>query len=115
MNFKVTLDADSAFQQGLALQKSGRLLEARNLYQQALQLQPKHAGALHQLGVVALQSNRPDVAADLISRAIRCQLRSPAAQLNYGRALAQLQRHEQAIASYAKAIEFKPDYADAYN
>ncbi len=106
--------AEAAFRQGLGLHQQGRLEEARTLYRQALELQPEHCQALHLLGVVALQTNHPEPAAELIGRSILIDAQFAAAHLNYGSALSRLNRHEAAIASFDKAIALQPDYADAY-
>jgi len=46
--------------------QAGRSREAEQLYRQILAREPKHAGALHYLGVIAHQAGRHDIAADLI-------------------------------------------------
>src|SRR5215813_3111596 len=50
--------------------QAGRLNEAERLYRQNLALDPRHADSLHLLGMVAYQSGRHDVAAELIGQAI---------------------------------------------
>ncbi|MGO9988416.1 MAG: tetratricopeptide repeat protein [Steroidobacteraceae bacterium] len=58
--------AEAAYRQALALHGQSRLEEARILYQQALQLQPKHFQSLNLLAVIALQTNHPQDAIVLI-------------------------------------------------
>lgn len=51
-------------------QAQGRLPQAEQMLRQILQIQPRHALALHLLGVIAYQSGQPDLAIDLIRQAI---------------------------------------------
>src|SRR5687767_4391312 len=48
--------------------QAGRLIEAMELYQQALLSDPKHIGSLHHLGLVAIKIGRPEIAVDLIEQ-----------------------------------------------
>jgi len=50
------------FLQAVALHQSGRLADAQQLYQQILELEPAHADANHNLGVLAIQLNQPESA-----------------------------------------------------
>jgi predicted O-linked N-acetylglucosamine transferase (SPINDLY family) len=50
---------DRAFQQAVELHRAGRLPEAEQLYQAILQVQPAHAEANHNMGVLAVQANQP--------------------------------------------------------
>lgn len=59
-----------AFELALGHHQSGRLAEAEALYRQVLAAEPRHADALHMLGVLAHQVGRNDVAAELIGQAI---------------------------------------------
>src|SRR3974390_3612118 len=56
----VTMQAEALCRQGFALHQQGRCEAARQLYEQALQLQPRHFNALHLLGLVGLQSHQPE-------------------------------------------------------
>jgi predicted O-linked N-acetylglucosamine transferase (SPINDLY family) len=100
----------------LALQhhQAGRLPQAEAIYRQILQQQPNHADALHLLGVVALQTGQPAVAADLIGRAVAIQPNYPQAQNNLGEALRILQRFDEAIAAFQQAITLEPNNPEAH-
>jgi protein O-GlcNAc transferase len=115
VNLESTSAAEAAYQQALALHRSGRLADAWALYQNALQLHQGHSKALHQLGVIALQTNHPEIGVELIGKAILLDPRSAVAHVNYGRANHQLQRYSAALASYDTAIALQPGFADAYN
>ena len=56
---------------GLQEHQAGKLAEAEACYRAALKEKPRHADALHLLGVIAHQSGRHDEAVRLIREAIR--------------------------------------------
>jgi protein O-GlcNAc transferase len=96
--------------------RSGQLKEAERLYQQILQAQPRHADALHLLGVLSHQLGRNDAAADFIAKAIAENDRVSSFHNNLGNVLRALGRLEQAVTSYERALALKPDSVEAlYN
>ena len=112
---RVSATLQAKFQQGLALHQQGRFAEAERTYQEILQEEPIHFGALHALGMVALQTDRTQRGVELIAKAIKIKPNVAAAHHNLGYAFRALKRYQEALASYDKAIELKPDYAGAYN
>ena len=94
--------------------QAGRLSEAERLYRQVLQADPRHADALHFLGVLAHQAGRNDVAADLIGKAIAQNGRVPAFHNNLGNALKALGKFQEAAAAYGYALSLKPDNVAAH-
>ena len=64
--------------------QQGRLQAAEELYRQILQSDPRHADALHFLGVIAHQVGRHDVAIELMSLSIEQESRSPHVHNNLG-------------------------------
>jgi protein O-GlcNAc transferase len=103
------------FDQGLALHQQGRLADAERLYREVLRRQPNHFGALHLLGVIAVQTQHAKQGAQLIMRAIELNANVAAAHANLGKALLDLKRPESALASFDKAIALDPDFAEAHN
>jgi tetratricopeptide (TPR) repeat protein len=101
-------------QQALALHQRGNLVQAQSLYEQMLQVDPAHSDALHLLGVVAVQTNNPDRAVDLISRAIRLKPGDAMQYFNRGSALQALKQWTAALADYDSAIALAPAFAEAY-
>ena len=77
--------------------------------------EPNQADALHLLGVVACQTGRHLAAVEYIEQAIRVQGRVPDFHNNLGEAYRLLRRFPEAIASYRRALELKPDYVEANN
>jgi tetratricopeptide (TPR) repeat protein len=112
MTIELAAQTEAAFQQALALHRQSRLDEARVLYEQVLQLQPQHSPAWHLLGILALQSNQPELARELIEKAILIDPQQAEFHNSLGNALALLGRHEEAIPSYDKAVALHPANAD---
>jgi predicted O-linked N-acetylglucosamine transferase (SPINDLY family) len=102
------------YQQGLGLHKQGQLTQAKSLYEQVLIMQPQHFDALHLLGVIAVKDGNPELAEELIGKAIEINPNFATAHFNRGAALKRLNRLNEAIASYDKAIAIKPDYVQAF-
>src|ERR1700722_9603019 len=102
-----------SLQLALRLHQAGRTAEAEKLYRQVLTLQPNHPDALHLLGVLANQTGRFQEGFDLISRVVAIH---PEAEfyLNLGASLNGLNRTDEAIAAFSKAVSLKPDYAKAH-
>jgi protein O-GlcNAc transferase len=105
----------ATFEQGIALHQQGRLVEAERIYREVLRQQPIHFGALHHLGVIALDTRRTEQGADLIRKAIGLNANVAFAHSNLGKALLDLKRPEEALASCDKAIALAPDFAMAHN
>ena len=102
------------FQRAIGLHQQGNLALAQRAYAEVLQADPRHADALHLLGVIAAQSNDPAAAVELIERAIAIDPLNFAAYGNLGSALHGLRRLREALAAYDQAIAIKGDYADAH-
>jgi tetratricopeptide (TPR) repeat protein len=102
------------FRQGVTLHQQGRFAEAELVYREVLQHDPKSFEAMHLLGVIALQTRKPQQAVELIGKAIALNPAIPTAHCNLGSALTALHRHTEALASFDKAIALKADLADAH-
>jgi tetratricopeptide (TPR) repeat protein len=102
------------FQQAVECLKKGQLATARALCAEILKHQPNHADALHVAGVIALQSNDPRRAAELIGKALAVNPGNAAAHCNRASALQALNEWEAALDSYNAAIVHEPRFAEAY-
>jgi predicted O-linked N-acetylglucosamine transferase (SPINDLY family) len=100
----------------LAMQhhRAGRLAEAEGMYRQILTAQPNQSDALHMLGVLALQVGKPQLAVDLISRAIGINPRMAGYYSNLGLALTRLGRFAQAAEAIEQSIQLNPSLTEAY-
>lgn len=100
--------------------RAGRLDEAERLYRGVLSAEPRNVDALQMLGVIAHQRGRHADAIELMRRAIDVQAEtapaapSPHALNNLGEAYRAAGEPDQAIACYRRALEIKPDYAEAH-
>lgn len=95
-------------QKGWAEQQAGRWESAKNLYNQALIIEPRHGDALNLLGVLALQEHDPQRAAALIARAIEAQPSNPGFHANLGQAYLELRRVAEASEAFRQAEKLDP-------
>ena len=102
------------FDTALRLHQQGRLAEAEGVYRRVLAIDPRHADALHLVGVVAMQAGRPDAAVDLIAQAIAVHSSAAAFHSNIAEALRMLGRFDEAIRHLERAMQLEPGFADAH-
>ncbi len=114
MTVELAAQAEAAFRQALALHQQWQLDQARALYEQTLQLQPRHSPTWHLLGIAALQANEPERARELIEKAVLLDPQIAEYHNSLGNALALQNRHDAAIPNYDKAIELKSDVAETH-
>src|SRR5207253_9809131 len=96
MSASSTVSLQQLLNDGLVHHRNGRLAEAEALYRRMLELQPDQPDALNLLGVIALQSSKPQQAEELLRRSVQ---KAPtfATLNNFGEALRQLGRLSEAI------------------
>ncbi len=99
--------------QGIALVNQRRFEEALASYDQALQIQPRHADALCNRGNALISLNRIQDALDSYEQALAIQPQHMQALSNRGNILLLLNRYEDALDSYDRALAIQPNYADA--
>ena len=104
---------DDAFEQGLRHHRAGRLGEAEALYRRVLAAQPRHADALHFLGLIADQAGRPEAALDLIRQAIAINPRTASYHCNEGLILTRLGRFESAVLACRRALDLNASSIEA--
>lgn len=105
--------APATLEQAIQHHREGRLQEAEDAYRAVLAAEPENVDALHLLGVVALQSARHELAAELIERSLELAEANPAAHSNLGNVRAAQGRLEEAVGSYRRALELQPEFPDA--
>ena len=106
--------ADDVFAHALQLYRQGAFEQADAGLGKLLAMQPTHFDALHLQGLIASRLGQPKRAVELISRAIDQNAAVAAAHRHLGNALRDLGRFEEALASYASAIERRPNFKEAY-
>jgi protein O-GlcNAc transferase len=94
---------------------AGRLPEAEAIYRQLLAENPRHADALHLLGVIAHQVGQHDLAIEMISQAIRLNPSAADYHSNLGEAYKGAGKIDRAIESYRAAIKMNRAFIDPYN
>jgi len=108
-------DVRGELEKALLLHQSGRIQEARAIYEKILEIDRDHSDALHLLGFAAHQTGNNAAACDLISRAVRIHPEYPFYHNSLGLVLKDQGKFEEAIACYRKALELQPDMTEAYN
>lgn len=107
---------DAEFQRAYEHHRAGRVADAAALYERVVAAAPSHADALHLLGSIKAQSGQPAEGERLIAAALRIKPDVPLMWSNHGNALALLERRDDAIRSYDRALALAPGFVEArYN
>jgi predicted O-linked N-acetylglucosamine transferase (SPINDLY family) len=88
--------------------RSGRRAEAEAICRQILDPYPRHAPALHLLGILSGEAGRPDVAIELIGSALGAAPGVAVYHQDLGESYRRLGQWDKAIASLRRAIELSP-------
>ena len=106
--------AQSLINQALTEHRAGRLAEAERVYRQVLEIDPKHADAMHLLGMIAFQTGRLDQAGETIRKAIAIHPAAASYHSNLGNVLQAQDKLQEAAASYRSALALRPDLAETH-
>ena len=99
---------------GWQYHRAGKLVEAAQLYRQALALSPNHSLANHRLGLVAHVEGRLDEAERLIRLAIANEPTNAIFHYTLGIVLFDAGKLAEAEAAYRAALTIKADFAEAH-
>jgi predicted TPR repeat methyltransferase len=110
-----SLSVDAALSQALAHHQAGRLQQAEQIYRAILQTQPFHPEANHNLGVLARQAGQHAAGLPYLKAALAVNPGSGKYLMSYTDALRALGRIDEVAAAYRRALELKPDFAEAHN
>ena len=94
--------------------RQGRLGDAEALYGRVLALEPRHADALHRLGLIAYQVGAATVAIDYIDRALGVDDRNSAFHTHRGLALAAAGRLDDASSACRTAVSLNPQSVEGH-
>ncbi|RAU22894.1 hypothetical protein CU669_05795 [Paramagnetospirillum kuznetsovii] len=108
------MDIESELQQGIELQKAGRLGDAVRHYKLVLEVDPANVDALNLMSVLALTAGDFQTAASLAFAAVSEQPDWFVSRVNLGNALQAQGRHDEAIDAFQQAIALNPSSAEAY-
>jgi tetratricopeptide (TPR) repeat protein len=103
LRYLMELTIEQALQQGVAAHKEGKLQDAERLYRAILQSQPLHPDANHNLGLIAVSVNKPDVALPLFKTALEANPKIEQFWLSYIEALIKEKQFENAKAVLEQA------------
>jgi tetratricopeptide (TPR) repeat protein/2-polyprenyl-3-methyl-5-hydroxy-6-metoxy-1,4-benzoquinol methylase len=106
--------AQRLFAQALQYHQLGQLPEAERYYRSMLAVKPKHEHSLYNLGLLALQTGRNELGADMLGKAVAINGRDPEWRYNYAFSLQQSGRLDEAAEQYGRAVALKPDYVEAH-
>ncbi len=107
-------NAQALFAEGAQHHQAGRLSDAERCYRQAITADPRHPDALHWLGVLAGEAQRPDIALQLIDQAIAARPIFSEALTHRAVALLALGRMPEAAESYRRAVAQQRDNVQAW-
>ena len=95
-------------------QQAGQFARAEELLREILRLDPNHADALHLLGLLALDTQRLDLALDSITRATELKPEHAAYHLDLGHVYRALGKPSEAKACFERAGALDPASANAH-
>lgn len=108
-------DAERWFQRGLELEQSAAPLEeVREAYLKALELDPKSAGALVNLGTLHFNARKWKEAEQFYRRAIEVDPDYALAQFDLANLYDERGDRTKALEHYTAALKLSPNYADAH-
>jgi tetratricopeptide (TPR) repeat protein len=111
---KDVVNIDKLMQDAVPHLQAGRLKEAETFYQQVLDQQANHPGALHMLGLLKYQSGDKQGAVELIERAITVKPDFADAYTNAANIYAELGQMENAIIKYQQALKIEPNLHEVH-
>ena len=95
--------------------EGGNLAQAEGLLRQILQAAPKHAPALHLLGVITHQAGQTELAAQLLMQAVALAPNEAQFHANLGEMCRLLKRLDEAVAHGEKAVALAHGLATAHS
>jgi tetratricopeptide (TPR) repeat protein len=105
----------SELDEGISLQRQGRLTEAEAVYRAVLSRSPDDAGALHYIGLANYQAGRLDEADAFMSRSLEIDHSCANTWNDLGAVKLKSGKLEESIHHFARALELNARHIDALN
>ena len=110
----MTAPTDQLLAQAVAAHRRGAIDDAKRLYQQILNLEPRHEAACANLAIIAAQQGDLATAERLFRQTVELRPDYAEGFNNLGTLLLQRGRPAEAAAAHRRAIALKPGYAEAH-
>jgi protein O-GlcNAc transferase len=108
--------ADKKFGEAVGALQQGRTDLAERLCREILNVQPRHADALHVIGILAVQRGEHSKGIDALRKSVAINPNQPVVLCNLGNALRDAKQAEAALEYYNRALLLLPAFAGAlYN
>jgi predicted O-linked N-acetylglucosamine transferase (SPINDLY family) len=104
-------DPQAALNHAMELHRTGKLVEAENLYRQLQQHFPQATDLVHLIGLIEVDTGRKDEGFANLRRVIALQPNVPHYHANLGARLLEQREAVEALACLDRAIELQPDTA----
>jgi tetratricopeptide (TPR) repeat protein len=107
--------ADAASKTARGAFAAGKLAEAREQAARALELDPRHGGAMETLGAVLFHQGDPEAAFQQLERALQVGFDTPSVRVNRGVLKSQAGDFAGAMAECRRALDLDPNWAEAFH
>ena len=98
---------------GLILAELGRYEDSKSTYLAALKLEPEYSELHNNLGLLFLKTKKLDEAVLSFEESVKKNMHNALAYINLGKALIELERYDDAINAYNRALEIDPANKEA--
>jgi predicted O-linked N-acetylglucosamine transferase (SPINDLY family) len=102
------------YERGIEHHRAGRFADAETLYREVIARRPDHGDAKYLLSVLAMQSDRLELARELLESATQLEPDKPAFRVNLGEVYRRRGKLGRATESFVRALAKKPDLAEAH-
>jgi tetratricopeptide (TPR) repeat protein len=106
--------AHALFLGGVALHRENLLEQAMQAYEKVLRMVPGHVGALHHVGIIAIEAGSYEGGAGFLRSALAINAEIGAIHVDLGNAYKQLGQFDLALASYDRALALDGASADLH-
>ena len=112
-NAKDSYNPDILFKIAYILQQSGDNTEAIKYYKEALEVDTENEYIHNSMASIYRQNGEFTSAKMHLHASLEIESENPVTYYNYGNLLVDMQRNDEAVEMYAKALEINPDFVEA--